>query len=241
MPDFPEDLEAAGKRSWRTEQLLEAVVVLLFIVPGSILANFVRHPGGSSFVIAALGVIAHDVAQVCLIWFFLWRNGESVREVGWSFKHRRNDVLLGLALFLPLLWSAALLDMLLRAIGLGGATSVRPAFLLGPGSWESLLASLMVVVVAFSEETVFRGFLLSRFRALSPDPAAIVLLSSVIFALGHGYEGAARIITVGAMGAIFAAIFLWRGSLVAPMVMHFLQDFLGIVVLPYLKDWAGRQ
>jgi membrane protease YdiL (CAAX protease family) len=39
---------------------------------------------------------------------------------------------------------------------------------------------------------------------------------------------------VGVMGVVFAVVYLWRGSLVAPMVMHFLQDFLAIVVLPLL-------
>jgi membrane protease YdiL (CAAX protease family) len=61
-----------------------------------------------------------------------------------------------------------------------------------------------------------------------------VLLSSFIFSLGHGYEGTAGLATVGVMGAAFALVYLWRGSLVAPIVMHFLQDFIGIVLLPYL-------
>ncbi len=54
--------------------------------------------------------------------------------------------------------------------------------------------------------------------------------SSVIFSLGHGYEGAAGVITVFYMGLIFALIYLWRGSLVAPVIMHFLQDFTGILI-----------
>ncbi len=60
------------------------------------------------------------------------------------------------------------------------------------------------------------------------------MLSSAIFAIGHGYEGSAGLVTVGVMGAIFALVYLWRGSLIAPMVMRFLQDFLGIVLLPLL-------
>jgi membrane protease YdiL (CAAX protease family) len=48
------------------------------------------------------------------------------------------------------------------------------------------------------------------------------------------YEGSAGLVTVGVMGAVFAVIYLWRRSLVAPIVMHFLQDFLSIVLLPLL-------
>jgi uncharacterized protein len=44
-------------------------------------------------------------------------------------------------------------------------------------------------------------------------------------------------VTVGAMGAVFALVYVWRGSLLAPIVMHFLQDFLGIVLVPLLRQW----
>jgi len=60
------------------------------------------------------------------------------------------------------------------------------------------------------------------------------LLAVVIFSLGHGYEGSSGVVTVGAMGLLFAWVYLWRQSLVAPMVMHFLQDFTGIVLAPLL-------
>lgn len=72
-----------------------------------------------------------------------------------------------------------------------------------------------------------------RFASITGSPLTAVLISTVFFALGHGYEGTAGVATVGVMGLIFAFIYLWRGSLVAPMVMHFCQDFLGIVVLSY--------
>jgi membrane protease YdiL (CAAX protease family) len=61
-----------------------------------------------------------------------------------------------------------------------------------------------------------------------------VVLSAVIFSLGHGYEGLAGVVTVGVMGLVFALIYLWRRSLVTPIVMHFLQDFISVVLLPLL-------
>ncbi len=84
------------------------------------------------------------------------------------------------------------------------------------------------------EETIFRGYLILRFREVTSNTAAAVLLSSVLFSLGHGYEGSAGVITVGVMGLVFALVYLWRRSLVAPMMMHFLQDFIGIVLVPLL-------
>ena len=91
-----------------------------------------------------------------------------------------------------------------------------------------------MTVVAFAEETIFRGYLMLRFRGITASAGWAVVISSVVFSLGHGYEGSAGMISVGVLGAIFAIVYLWRGSLVAPMVMHFLQDFIGIVVMPLL-------
>jgi membrane protease YdiL (CAAX protease family) len=63
-----------------------------------------------------------------------------------------------------------------------------------------------------------------------------LVISSVIFAAGHGYEGSAGMATVAVMGLAFAVVYLWRGNLIAPIVMHFLQDFIGIILLPLLGD-----
>src|SRR5690606_13436851 len=61
-----------------------------------------------------------------------------------------------------------------------------------------------------------RGYLLLRLRSLTGGTAVAVVLSSVIFALGHSYQGAAGTIAVGMIGALLAVIYLWRGSIVAP-------------------------
>jgi membrane protease YdiL (CAAX protease family) len=100
---------------------------------------------------------------------------------------------------------------------------------------EFLLAFVLVVIVALAEETIFRGYLILRLKAITSSPAAAVLLSAAIFSLGHGYEGSAGVVTVGVMGLVFALVYIWRQSLIAPIVMHFLQDFIGIVLLPLLR------
>jgi membrane protease YdiL (CAAX protease family) len=81
---------------------------------------------------------------------------------------------------------------------------------------------------------IFRGYLIRRLQTATSSTAAAVLLSSVVFALGHGYEGSLGVVTVGVMGLIFSLVYLWRQSLVVPIVLHFLQDFLAIVLTPYL-------
>jgi membrane protease YdiL (CAAX protease family) len=73
-----------------------------------------------------------------------------------------------------------------------------------------------------------------RFKAVTQSLTASILLSAVIFSLGHGYEGSAGVRTVGFMGSLFSLVYVWRQSLIALMVMHFLQDFISIILLPIL-------
>jgi membrane protease YdiL (CAAX protease family) len=218
---------------WR-EQAVEVAVFLILILPSLVLSLFAVREGSVSFALAASATIARDLALVALVLYFLWRNGESVARIGWTARRAWKEVILGAALFVPFFFGTALLERGLLWAGLPAPKTPLPGFLKAQGVAETLLAVALVAVVAVAEETVFRGYLLLRFRAVLHSPVWAVLLSSFIFSLGHGYEGSAGLVTVGIMGAVFALVYLWRGSLVAPVVMHFLQDFLGIVLLPLL-------
>jgi uncharacterized protein len=216
------------------EQLLEVLVFLFLIVPSMVLSFFIIRQGSLGFLFTAGSVILRDLALVSLILFFLWRNGEPWEMLGWNYKNGWKDVALGIALFLPMFFGAGLLDQALQAAGFSSPATPLPSFLEARGRVELLLAFFLVVLVAIAEETIFRGYLLLRFRNLHVSLPWAVLLSTVIFSLGHGYEGSSGVVTVGAMGLTFAVIYLWRQSLVAPIVMHFLQDFIGIVLAPWL-------
>lgn len=218
----------------RKIQATEVAVFLLLIVPSLVLSLFVIRQGQLSFVLSATAIIFRDLGLVCLILFFIWRNGEPVSRVGWTWRRPVGEIIIGVGCFVPVFFVAAFLDRLFLRAGLSAPATPLPSFLSDRGPVEALLAVVLVTVVAVAEETIFRGYLLLRFQPILRRTTASVLLSSAVFALGHGYEGTAGLATVGTMGAVFAVVYLWRGSLVAPIVMHFLQDFLTIVLLPLL-------
>lgn len=220
----------------RTEQSVEVGVFLFLIVPSLVLSLFAIRQGNVGFVLAAVATICRDLALVSLILFFLWHNGEPVTGIGWTLRQPLREIGLGMVCFVPFFFCAGLLKKALLRAGLSAPTTPLPSFLKAQGPAQASLAVILVTVVALSEETIFRGYLLLRFRGVLRNTTASVLLSTLIFAVGHGYEGSAGLVTVGAMGAVFALVYLWRGSLIAPIVMHFLQDFLGIVLLPLLSS-----
>ncbi len=216
------------------EQAREVAVFLFLIVPSMALSLFAIRQGQLGFVLTATAIIFRDLGLVSLILFFLWRNGEPVARIGWTWRQPLRELSVGVACFVPVWLGAMLLEWALLRAGLSAPATPRPSFLEARGVAEAILAVLLVTVVAVAEETIFRGYLLLRFPAVVRSMAAAVLLSSAVFALGHGYEGSAGLVTVGVLGAVFALVYLWRGSLVAPVVMHFLQDFLSVVLLPLL-------
>jgi membrane protease YdiL (CAAX protease family) len=216
----------------RRVQAVETAVFLLLIVPSLIFSFFAIKQGTVGFTLTAIATIFRDLALVSLVLFFLWRNGEPVYRIGWRAGRFREEVALGLVLFIPILLFTSGLESLLNAAGLTSPATPRPSFLTISSSGQLILASVLVTVVAAAEETVFRGYLILRFEALSGKPVLAAVLSAFVFSLGHGYEGSAGVVTVGVMGLIFALVYLWRRSLVAPIVMHFLQDFLSLVLMP---------
>jgi membrane protease YdiL (CAAX protease family) len=224
----------SAQSTW-TEQLVEVSVFLFLIIPSMALSFFAIKQGSLNFVLVAFSAILRDLALVSLILFFIWRNHEPVTWIGWTFKKSGKEIVLGIVLFIPFTFATGLLENGLRAVGFSVPSTPLPSFLAARGLVEFLLAIILVVVVALAEETIFRGYLILRLKAVTASPTVAVLVSAAIFSLGHGYEGSAGVVTVGVMGVVFALVYLWRQSLVAPIVMHFLQDFIGIILLPLLK------
>lgn len=224
----------SARRAWNYH-LIEVLVFLCLIVPSMILSFLAARAGKLDFTSVAIATIVRDLALVNLVFYLTWRNGESLQSLGWSGTNRGQEAALGLLLFLPFTYGANLLEKFLAHLGLSVPTGPAAAFLSVHGPAEILLGLILVTIAALAEETIFRGYFLLRFQGAGLGPIAAAVLASVIFSLGHGYEGAAGAVTVGCMGLVFALLYLWRGSLVAPVVMHFLQDFSGIVLPALLR------
>ena len=225
-----------GPVSQRRQHGVELLVFLLLVVPG-LAASFFVQTADLSFVAVAIATALRDVALVALVLYFLWRNGERRATIGWTRRRFFRELGLGVLLFPVAAISVAIVVSVLHKLGLG-VLEKTPNALAPRGVGQTALAVVLVTIVAISEETIFRGYLLGRFRELTHSAALAVALSTAIFMLGHGYEGAAGVAGVGVLGFFFAIVYLWRGSLVAPMTMHFCQDLVAIAILPHFAPAA---
>jgi membrane protease YdiL (CAAX protease family) len=105
-----------------------------------------------------------------------------------------------------------------------------------------LMAVLMVVCAPFFEELIFRGFLysmlrksfrgerMSRFlRTGNAADWAAALLSGLAFALAH--MNPSGILLYTAVGVISAELYRRSGSLIPSMLLHAMNNLLGVIAL----------
>ncbi|MHB8781008.1 MAG: CPBP family intramembrane glutamic endopeptidase, partial [Candidatus Geothermincolia bacterium] len=96
----------------------------------------------------------------------------------------------------------------------------------GVPAWQLVITILVVVLIApIVEEILFRGILYPALRKRSGIGAA-VLASSVLFAVLH--LNWIAFLPLTAVGVVLALLYEWRGSLVAPIVAHAVNN--GIVM-----------
>lgn len=85
-----------------------------------------------------------------------------------------------------------------------------------------------------SEEVAYRGFLIYYLSTYLPqlNTPEKVVLSALVFGLGHLYQGWKGAIGTGLGGLVFAVLYVSTGSLLIPMVVHAVLDLRVLVILP---------
>jgi membrane protease YdiL (CAAX protease family) len=102
---------------------------------------------------------------------------------------------------------------------------------------ERLAFFVVVLTVAICEEVIFRGF---AQRVLYQWSSGIILAgiigSSLLFGLAHLYQGVRGLIATFVVGLLFATLRWWTGSLLAPLIAHFIADITaGFMAPPRLR------
>jgi uncharacterized protein len=90
---------------------------------------------------------------------------------------------------------------------------------------ERLAFFALVATVAVCEELIYRGFVQAIFLAWSGGLVTIsILASAAFFALAHLYQGRRGLVSTAVIGLLFSMIRAWTGSLLAPLIAHFVAD-----------------
>ena len=102
----------------------------------------------------------------------------------------------------------------------------------------------LCVTAGICEEWLARGFL---FRYFGHAPwhwglTAAFITASLIFGVNHLYQGAGGMLSATAIGVIMGFLYLWTGSLLAPMVVHAFVDLRALFLLKAVQiDRPGTE
>ena len=91
------------------------------------------------------------------------------------------------------------------------------------------------ITAGVCEEILYRGFLIAVFASLFNTWIALGL-STIIFGLGHLYQGPSGVLKTGFVGLIMGALYLLTGSLWAPILIHIVVDLNSGVLMRRVMD-----
>ena len=117
------------------------------------------------------------------------------------------------------------------------AEMARQLMQLAPANGVEIAAwGLLCLIVGFSEELIFRGYLQSQSIALLRNLPVSVVLTALIFGAAHGYQGMRGIVLISIYGALFGCITLLRKNLFPGMLAHSWHDFATGMLLAFIRS-----
>lgn len=91
------------------------------------------------------------------------------------------------------------------------------------------------------EEIVYRGYLINYcwylFDGFNYQQMLSVFLPAFVFSIAHFYQGAKAVIKIFVLAVLFGYLFIFSGSLLVVMILHFLVDAVGgLLAIKYMKE-----
>jgi membrane protease YdiL (CAAX protease family) len=210
-----------------------ASVDLIVVIAGYMLVAI----GGRAVGLPFPGAFAM-VAAVLLASWRLSRASESWRSVGLTkpASWPRVGLSVPLLYIVTVLIVASVVNPLARAMEWPSFEVSAYARVRGNPAALAQMLALIWTVVAFGEELVFRGFVLSRMRLLFGETAAggafAVLLQSALFGIGHFYLGARGILVAAVVGIVYGTWYMLRGRNLWPLIIaHGVTDTISMVAI----------
>lgn len=177
-----------------------------------------RHLFSQAYLLSLVGVILVVVHLENATLASLGWQGASISSVLW-----------GLVLAAGLMWLVYPVTVaLFRAMRIVGYTDGLGKLAALP-RWSLVLAA---VVAGIAEETLYRGFALTRITDLTGSSVLAIFLTTLIFAFVHqrlwGWGASVGFVV---SGLVLSTFFVWREDLLANILAHALTDAIGLIRL----------
>jgi uncharacterized protein len=222
---------------WHTALL---VLVLALFSLGNAKASQAVH-SGQDHVRIYLATMAYEWLLTAYVWWGLRRSGVTLRELIGGRWHGVGDFFLDIVIALGV-WLGALTMIALAALAMGmnhtgnlHEAQQQIGFLAPRGTMEVFLWICLSATAGFCEEVLFRGYFQRQFTRLLRCRWSALVVVSILFGLGHGYEGPQRMALIAILGFAFGLMSLLRKSLRPAMMAHTMQDTISGLLLRALR------
>jgi membrane protease YdiL (CAAX protease family) len=228
-PPSPEELpelpEPSGDRERARETFalwLEVAAVLLIAVVPDLWSSltFLIWPAASPWPAAGhyTGLILRSFQVSALVLYLIWRSGTPWAQFGLAAPRGMSNAL----------WfvDAVIAGYFAYAFYAGGVAAVisdealhrelkriHGIFPSAATPGEILLGGISCIANGFAEELAMRGYLIPRFERLLGSSLKAVLLSSVLFASYHLYQGVYGAGSALVIGLLYGTLFCWSRRL----------------------------
>ena len=136
-----------------------------------------------------------------------------------------------------LIWLAGTVAFYITAFGLSfvefSQTDIFASFE-SPTTREHFLWILAASLAnGFAEEVILRGYLLTRFEKLLRSATLAVVLTSLMFASYHIYQGVGPMVSIFGLGLVYGVAFCWIRRIWPLAIAHAIADLVGLSALAH--------
>jgi membrane protease YdiL (CAAX protease family) len=225
------------RRLWIETGLVLLICVAPFLFNSWVDTHVAGYRGKSSYLLHSASAILHNAGCMALVAFVIWRSGEPLSRFGIYRFSWRKDILGGLGVWVVfrliyrLTWFGIRLALSRESFRLINTPIYLP-YELPSGGITYLLIAVTETSFGCSEELVMRGYLIPRFEELLGSTPLALLLSSVLFACYHSYQGPRGMIWAAIFGLVQGILFCLFRRLGPLAFAHSLNDFVAIGRVP---------
>ncbi len=164
-------------------------------------------------------------------WFFLDRSWDLLGLVGWSmagYLIGGSGLMLLVGVFGYQIFLIRKLNWEEKSRQLQGLGDI--AYALPRTRREYIFSNFVSMTAGIVEEIIYRGFVIWVLALFMPLWAAAIV-SSLAFGVAHAYQGWEGVLKTGALGGLFAVIYLVTGTIWIPVLLHAVLDMLQMAMI----------
>jgi membrane protease YdiL (CAAX protease family) len=169
--------------------------------------------------------LVHEVGGLGLLLYILLRQGRSLRDIGFSF--RWTDIPIGVGLMVLSCIAAMVGRFFANLIYISWTDRTVAPWNGGTallGTHVSILLVVFLVVNAFFEELIVRAYFTSELMCWKNNAALAGVMSVLVQALYHIYQGVPNMISAAALFTVYAIYYAKTRRILPIIVSHFLVD-----------------